>query len=125
MKIKLNQEMVMRLTLEQKPVREKDGKIVEYVPNSAPYLLTDIHRDAPVGFCVKVGKTKKTYLVQRRHGSKVFQVKIGEVADYTLDEARKKAGDKAKEIEETGCSRRLNIDPPCRLNIDPGPVAVF
>ena len=23
------------------------------------------------------------------------------------------------------CSRRLNIDPPCRLNIDPGPVAVF
>jgi len=24
-----------------------------------------------------------------------------------------------------GCSRRLNIDPPCRLNIDPGPVAVF
>jgi hypothetical protein len=26
---------------------------------------------------------------------------------------------------EASCSRRLNIDPPCRLNIDPGPVAVF
>lgn len=25
----------------------------------------------------------------------------------------------------TDCSRRLNIDPPCRLNIDPRPVAVF
>jgi hypothetical protein len=24
-----------------------------------------------------------------------------------------------------GCSRRLNIDPPCRLNIDPGPLAAF
>jgi hypothetical protein len=23
------------------------------------------------------------------------------------------------------CSRRLNIDPPCRLNIDPGRVATF
>ena len=23
------------------------------------------------------------------------------------------------------CSRRLNIDPPCRLNIDPGPVVAF
>ena len=23
------------------------------------------------------------------------------------------------------CSRRLNIDPPCRFNIDPGPVAAF
>ena len=94
----------MRLTLGQKPVREENGKIVEYVPNSTPYLLTDVHRDAPVGFCVKVGKTKKTYLVQRRHGSKVFQVKIGEVADYTLDEARKKAADKAKEIHETGAN---------------------
>ncbi len=24
---------------------------------------------------------------------------------------------------DDGCSRRLNFDPPCRLNFDPGPVA--
>ena len=27
--------------------------------------------------------------------------------------------------DDSECSRRLNIDPPCRLNIDPGPVAAF
>jgi len=27
--------------------------------------------------------------------------------------------------DEVVCWRRLNIDPPCRLNIDPGPVATF
>ncbi|MEO7859121.1 MAG: hypothetical protein ABIU05_01555, partial [Nitrospirales bacterium] len=26
---------------------------------------------------------------------------------------------------KAACWRRLNIDPPCRLNIDPGPVATF
>ena len=30
---------------------------------------------------------------------------------------------KLKELERTDCSRRLNIDPPCRFNIDPGRVA--
>ena len=35
-----------------------------------------------------------------------------------LDDAPRKA-------VEALCSRRLNIDPPCRLNIDPGPVAAF
>ena len=28
-------------------------------------------------------------------------------------------------LAEASCSRRPNIDPGCRLNIDPGPVAVF
>jgi hypothetical protein len=27
--------------------------------------------------------------------------------------------------DANACSRRLNIDPPCRLNIDPGRVATF
>ena len=28
-------------------------------------------------------------------------------------------------LDEGVCRRRLNIDPPCRLNIDPGRVAAF
>jgi plasmid maintenance system antidote protein VapI len=28
-------------------------------------------------------------------------------------------------IEDKRCSRRLNFDPPCRFNIDPGPVVAF
>ena len=31
----------------------------------------------------------------------------------------------ANHLKQAVCWRRLNIDPPCRLNIDPGPVAVF
>jgi hypothetical protein len=35
------------------------------------------------------------------------------------------SADYSSKSNSVTCSRRLNIDPPCRLNIDPGPVAVF
>jgi hypothetical protein len=82
--------------------KNKGGKITKTVPNTAPYLLTDNHRDSPVGFGVRVGKTKKTYMIQRRHLAKVFQVKVCGVGDYTLEKARILAAKKAQEIQEIG-----------------------
>lgn len=105
MKILLNQAIVLKLTIEQKPVADDKGKIVDYLPNPtlAPYLITDIHRDAPRGFCVRVGKTQKSYLVQRRHGAKVFQVVVGNVSNFaTIDTARAQAREKSDEVRVTG-----------------------
>lgn len=102
MKIELTQTIVVRLTLEQKPITDKDGKIIGYEPNTKPYLATDIHRDAPRGFGVKVGQTK-SYIIQRRHGSKVLQVSLGKVSNFaTISDARKKARDTADEVNKTG-----------------------
>lgn len=65
--------------------------------------MTDSHRNAPVGFGVKIGATKKTYLIQHRLGSKVLQVKVGNVSDFvTIDAARDEARKKAKGIKATG-----------------------
>ena len=104
MKTQLNQDLVLKLTLEKKPVREVRGKL-EFEPNPSlkPYIVTDSHQKAPVGFAVKVGATKKTYLIQRRHGAKVLQVKVGNVSDFlTIDAARDKAREKAGGITATG-----------------------
>ncbi|ADP11605.1 putative integrase [Erwinia sp. Ejp617] len=36
-----------------------------YAPDISgkPYLITDNHRDSPVGFGVKISATKKTYII--------------------------------------------------------------
>ena len=102
MKIELTQAIVLRLTLEQKPVVNDDGKIIGYEPNSRPYLATDIHRDAPRGFGVKVGKSK-SYIVQKRHGSKVIQVVLGKVSSFaTISLAREEAKKTVDEVKTSG-----------------------
>ncbi|CCP02119.1 hypothetical protein BN439_1034 [Erwinia amylovora Ea644] len=67
-----------------------------YAPNISgkPYLITDNHRDSPVGFGVKVSATKKTYIIQRRVSgggrtpsegkspSQVIRATIGNVTDF-------------------------------------------
>lgn len=94
MKITLNQSLVLRLTLMEKPINHKNGKLV-YESNEKlhPYILYDDHSNSPTGFGVKVSKTKKTYLIQRRVSSnKVIKAKVGNVSDFTnIDVARNKA----------------------------------
>jgi hypothetical protein len=103
MKILLNQDIVLRLTLGQKPVSDKDGKIVKTVENQAPYLVTDSNRKSPPGFGVKVGKTQKSYIIQRRHGSRVFQVTLGNVAKFlSIEDAREEAKRLSAEVETIG-----------------------
>lgn len=105
MKMTLNQNIVLRLTLDKKPHTILDGK-VEYQdnPKGTDYILYDNHRDAPTGFGVKVAKTKKTYIIQRRvPGGKVIKVKVGNVSDFNnIDMARDKARSLVQVAKDTG-----------------------
>ena len=92
MKAELNQNLVLRLTFSAKPIEIANGKIVRTEPNDKTYTITDSHREAPIGFCLQVGKTKKTYTVQRKVAGKLIKSKVGNVSDFTtIDAARQKA----------------------------------
>lgn len=94
MKTTLNQNLVLRLNLHEKPTAIDNGKLI-FKNNTTlqPYIIFDDHRDAPTGFGVKISKTKKTYLIQRRVSStKVIKAKVGNVSDFTnIDAARNKS----------------------------------
>lgn len=105
MKTTLNQNIVLKLTLDRKPCAIKNGKL-EYTDNlsAEPYILFDDHRDAVTGFGVKVAKTKKTYIIQRRiAGGKVIKAKVGNVSDFNnIDMARDKARSLVQVAKDTG-----------------------
>jgi hypothetical protein len=64
MKITLNQNIVVKLTLDKKPTALTNDQLVyESNPNGAAYTIFNEHRDAPTGFGVKIAKTKKTYII--------------------------------------------------------------
>jgi len=105
MKISLTQTLVLhKLTIDHKPEADAKGRIV-YVdnPDRTPYFVFDAHRDAPVGFGVKVSATKKTYLVQRRTGpTRVVKAKLGNVGDYpNIENARLAAVELANRIKSS------------------------
>ena len=103
MKVELNQSLVLKLVFSLKPTVITNGKIQRSEPNAVPYIITDSHRDAPVGFGVKVGATKKTYFIQRKVAGKLIKTKVGNVGDFpTIDEARGKARDLVKIAMDTG-----------------------
>jgi integrase len=105
MKTTLNQNIVLRLTLDKKPQGIVNGKL-ELSDNldSKPYILFDDHRDAPTGFGIKVAKTKKTYIIQRRLADgKVIKAKVGNISDFTsIEGARDKARNLVQIAKETG-----------------------
>ena len=105
MKTTLNQNLVLRLVLEQKPVAHINGQL-SFCANTAgkPYIVFDDHRDAPTGFGVKVAKTKKTYIIQRRlNAVKVVKAKVGNISDFfNIDAARKKALELIHVAQNTG-----------------------
>ena len=79
MKMTLNQSIIInKLSIDVKPSLDPQGRVV-YLPNPErkPYLITDNHRDSPVGFGVKISATKKTYIVQRRVSSPGNRPKTG------------------------------------------------
>ncbi|EMM4085297.1 integrase [Shigella flexneri] len=106
MKTTLSQSFIInKLSISVKPVLSNTGKVVfEANPEHKPYIVFDDHRDAPVGFGVKVSLTKKTYVIQRRVSSSdrnasegkkpssVLKVKVGNVSDFpSIDQARELA----------------------------------
>ena len=56
--------------------------------------------------------------VRNGHSRKTISGEFGEV-DIAIPR------DRHASFAPKLCSRRLNIDPPCRFNIDPGPVTAF
>lgn len=74
-KMTLNQSIIInKLPIETKPELDSDGRVV-YVPDISgkPYLITDNHRDSPVGFDVKSSATKNTCIIQRTLVAGVLQ----------------------------------------------------
>jgi len=112
----LNQYLIInKLSIDTKPEFDSDGRVV-FVPNISgkPYLITDNHRDSPVGFGVKVSATKKTYIIQRRVSgggrspsegkspSQVIRATIGNVSDFaSIDQAREVARTYAQAMKST------------------------
>ena len=100
----LSQSLVLKLTINQKPLIDKGGQL-DFESNSisSPYIVFDNHRDAPTGFGIKISKTKKTYLIQRRVGNKIVKAKVGNVSDFTtIDTARNKARELVNIAQLTG-----------------------
>lgn len=71
LKITLSQSFIInKLSINVKPALSRSGKVVfKANPDQKPYIVFDDHREAPVGFGVKVSLTKKTYVIQRRVSS--------------------------------------------------------
>lgn len=107
---------INKLSINVKPELSSKGEVI-YAPNLSlkPYLITDNHRDSPVGFGVKVSATKKTYIIQRRVSSpgnrpttggkapsEVIRATIGNVSDFvSIDQARDAARNIVQSIKAT------------------------
>jgi integrase len=106
MRVELNQDMILRLSVDRKPLSiDGESKKIVFGVNDAqnPWILFDSHRKAPVGFGVKVGKSSKTYIVQRKVDGKVIKIKVGNVSDFDrIDDAREAARLLAVEAKASG-----------------------
>lgn len=103
MKVELNQNLVLKLLFSAKPTAIASTKILATVPNNVPYIITDSHRDAPVGFFVRVGTKKKTYYIQRKIAGELIKTKVGNVGDFpTIDAARERARELVRIVIDTG-----------------------
>ena len=106
MKTVLTPQLVKRLSLDEKPVGiDGKGKILfEPNPEAKEYFVFCTSQESPKGFGLRVtARTgRKTWILQRRVGPKVVRSKVGDAADYTLEEARERARGMAKEMISTG-----------------------
>lgn len=91
MRVAFTKVFINELSFEHIPTNIGWGNVVisERNTSSKPYVVYDNHRNAPVGFGVKVAKSSKVYFVQRRIGIRVVKIKVGHVNDYDHpDDAR-------------------------------------
>jgi len=67
MKTTLKQIPVLRLTLNEKPTSHNNRKLIFDRDSSLPpCIVFDDRWESPIGFGVKIIKTKKTYIIQKR-----------------------------------------------------------
>lgn len=86
MKTVLDKRFVADCRFEAVPVIDAEGKVSGTVPNSKGrfYDVGDLHKDAPVGFSLRVNKRSKTYIVQVRQGAKVVTATVGRHPDLLI-----------------------------------------
>lgn len=86
MKTVLDKRFVADCRYDQVPVIDETGKVVGTEPNTKDrfYEVGDMHKDAPVGFALRVNKRVKTYIVVARQGRKVVTAKVGHHPDLLI-----------------------------------------
>lgn len=86
MKTVLDKRFVADCRFDQVPVIDETGKVVGTEPNTKNrfYEVGDMHKDAPVGFALRVNKRVKTYIVVARQGRKVVTAKVGHHPDLLI-----------------------------------------
>ena len=79
------------------------------------YLIRDTHRDAPKGFCLRVGKTASVYLMDKSVNETKMKIPIGLAAGkkgaervISLDKAREKAFEELSKAQKLGVNPRLH-----------------
>jgi hypothetical protein len=104
MKTTLNQNLILSLKIDAKPLKFAAGKVAKSEPNPTltPYIVYDDHKDAPTGFGVKVAGTKTTYIIQKKVQGRVIKAKVGNLSDYSLGDAREAARKHIQIAIETG-----------------------
>ncbi len=102
MKIPLTQDLIYRLNNEKSPKIGANKKIVFEPHSGSEYIVYDAHQNSPRGFGVRVGKTSKRYIVQRKIGSSITKWVVGNCAEITLEEAREAARKDIARVKETG-----------------------
>jgi integrase len=76
MKLTLNTDLVLKMTLDRFPVPDVPQR--DWKPHSGPnYLIYDSHRDAPTGFAIRVGKKASVYLVEKQVAGKNMKLHVG------------------------------------------------
>lgn len=108
MKLPLSISLIERLSVATRPVFDSSGRLKDFAPvenkkDQKPFIVFDTDRASPLGLGVKVGATKKTFIVQRRVGSVVVKTKIGDLRDFKdMKDVREKAKRTVQLIEQQG-----------------------
>lgn len=86
MKVQLDKRVVAALTIDGKPVADAAGRVIGTTPNPGrkPFIVLDGHKDAPVGFGLRVNRTKKSFVLVRRVGARVVSTTVGHHPDLLL-----------------------------------------
>jgi site-specific recombinase XerD len=110
MRVPLNQDVVFKMSISKRPAvrasakgNGKDAIVFEPFEGSE-YIVYDSSQNSPRGFGVRVGKTSKRYIVQRKIGDKITKWVVGGCGDLTIDEARDKAREDLKVATKHGQS---------------------
>ena len=110
MKMTLKTDLVGKMTLDRFPQADVPWK--DWKPFAgANYLIYDSHRDAPIGFAIRVGKKASVYLVEKLVAGKKMKIHVGLARGKKADEHVidvESARDKARALVATAKKHGAN-----------------